>query len=328
MKESRLIIERNVDIMDLRQALMTIAEIYRSLKLNLRDPAEFIKILQEESLSDLVSRTRAAARNPRSRVRLPKDIECRVLEYTTKFPHHGQDRVSRELKKLGISISPGSVRGIWLKHRLEKKQQRIKLGEGLNTVRPDEESNKVEEPMVMTFPEQAVHPAQEFLQDTYFVGHVRGVGKVYHQLGIDFYSGFAFVKLYQDRTSLSAADLLNDRVLPFLDRCGLKMGRVWTDTGVEFCGVSDSHAYQIFLKISGIEHQKAMPPQGRKAIESLNRVLQKTFYDIALRRKSYATLQDIQADLDVFMERYNSTPQDSGTSPQDLAPRQRISNAT
>ncbi len=52
-------------------------------------------------------------------------------------------------------------------------------------------------------------------QDTYYVGNIKGIGRIYQQTFIDTYSRVAFAKLYTDKTAITAADLLNDRVIPF-----------------------------------------------------------------------------------------------------------------
>jgi hypothetical protein len=47
--------------------------------------------------------------------------------------------------------------------------------------------------------------------------HAEGGGRVYQQTCIDTYSKVAFAKLYDRKTPITAADLLNDRVVPFFD---------------------------------------------------------------------------------------------------------------
>jgi transposase InsO family protein len=62
------------------------------------------------------------------------------------------------------------------------------------------------------------------------------VGRIYQQTFIDTYSKVATVKLYDRKTPITAADLLNDRVLPFFEQHGITLLRVLTDRGTEYCG--------------------------------------------------------------------------------------------
>ena len=91
------------------------------------------------------------------------------------------------------------------------------------------------------------HPGFLLGQDTYYVGYIKGVGKIYEQTGIDTYSNVGFAKLYNDKTALTAADFLNDKVLPFFDGFGLSLLRTLTDRGTEYCGKPENHPYQLFL---------------------------------------------------------------------------------
>ena len=73
-------------------------------------------------------------------------------------------------------------------------------------------------------------------QDTFYGGTLKGVGRIYQQTFIDTYSKVGFAKLYDRKTPLVAAELVNDRVLPFFEQHGLVLTRVLTDRGTEYCG--------------------------------------------------------------------------------------------
>lgn len=62
---------------------------------------------------------------------------------------------------------------------------------------------------------ETAHPGYLGSQDTFYVGNLKGVGRIYQQTFVDTYSKVAHCKLYVTKTPITAADLLNDRVLPF-----------------------------------------------------------------------------------------------------------------
>ncbi|WP_460030157.1 DDE-type integrase/transposase/recombinase, partial [Mannheimia haemolytica] len=93
-------------------------------------------------------------------------------------------------------------------------------------------------------------------QDTFYVGNLKGVGRIYQQTFIDTYSKVAFAKLYTMKTAISAADMLNDKVLPYFESQGLPMLRILTDRGSEYCGKVENHDYELYLAINDIEHTK------------------------------------------------------------------------
>jgi hypothetical protein len=106
-------------------------------------------------------------------------------------------------------------------------------------------------------------------QDTFYVGTLKGVGRVYQQTFIDTYAKVGFAKLYDRKTPITAADLLNDRVLPFYDEQGVPLLRVLTDRGTEYCGTHDRHEYELYLAVENIDHSrtKTKSPQTTDVID-------------------------------------------------------------
>ena len=123
------------------------------------------------------------------------------------------------------------------------------------------------------------HPGYLGSQDTYYVGYFKGVGKVYSQVYIDTYTRVADAKLYEDKTALTAADILNDLVVPWYEEQGIPILRILTDRGTEYKGKIENHAYELFLSISGIEHTttKAYSPQTNGICERFNKTMKQEF---------------------------------------------------
>jgi transposase InsO family protein len=144
-------------------------------------------------------------------------------------------------------------------------------------------------------------------QDTFYVGTLKGVGRIYQQTFIDTYSKVGFAKLYDRKTPLTAADLLNDRVVPFFEEHGIPLGRVLTDRGTEYCGQPDRHEYELYLAVENIDHTrtKTKHPQTNGICERFNKTVLNEFYRVAFRKKLYASLEELQADLEAWLREYN-----------------------
>ena len=152
----------------------------------------------------------------------------------------------------------------------------------------------------------------------------RALGKIYQQTAIDTHSNVGFAKVYQDKTALRAADFMNDKVLPFFDSENMSLLRVLTDRGTEYWGRIETHPYQLFLHLNGIEHSrtKVRHPQTNGSTERLNQIVQNEFYKVAFRKKIYKSIEEIQVDLDTFMKNYNTERTNQGKHCQGRTPMQ------
>jgi len=140
------------------------------------------------------------------------------------------------------------------------------------------------------------------------------VGRIYQQTFIDTYAKVAFAKLYDRKNALVAADFLNDRVIPWYDENEVKLLRILTDRGTEYCGNRERHEYQLYLAIGDIDHSKtkARSPQTNGICERFHKTIQDEFYAVAFRKKIYHSLEEIQEDVDKWIEGYNTERTHSG----------------
>lgn len=253
--------------------------------------------------------------------RVDPDIEEAVVAFATEQPAYGQLRVSNELKKRGTFVSPGGVRSIWQRHDIETFQKRLKALEAKaaaeNLVYTEAQLQALEKARVEKEAQGEIeteHPGYLGAQDTYYVGTLKGVGRIYQQTFIDTYTKMACVKLYDRKNALVAADLLNDRVLPFFEEEDIRLLRILTDRGTEFCGSLEHHEYELYLAIEDIDHSKtkARHPQTNGICERFHRTIQEEFYQVAFRKKIYHSIEELQADLDQWVWLYNHERTHSG----------------
>lgn len=305
------IIKNKVGLLTLAEELGNVSKACKIMGFSRDTFYRYQSAVNEGGVEALLDKNR---RKPNVKNRTDEATEEAVLSIALDYPAYGQLRASHELRKKGIFISPGGVRCVWLRHDLESRRKRLKLlelkaandGILLTESQLVALENKKDDDVAHGEIETA-HPGYLGSQDTFYVGTLKGVGRIYQQTFVDTYSKVAHAKLYTTKTPITAADLLNDRVLPFFEERGMGILRMLTDRGTEYCGKVEHHDYELYLAINDIEHTKtkANHPQTNGICERFHKTILHEFYEIAFRKKIYTSLDELQHDLDEWLEQYN-----------------------
>ena len=260
-------------------------------------------------------------RKPCAKNRVAAEVEESVCRMALEKPAWGQVRVSNELRAQGVFVSPCGVRCVWQRHDLETFKKRLKALEAKvaqeHIVLTEEQLKaleKAKEDKEAHGEIETEHPGYLGAQDTFYIGTLKGVGRIYQQTFIDTYAKVAMAKLYDRKNALVAADLLNDRALPFFEEHGIPLLRILTDRGSEYCGNREYHEYELYLEIEGIEHTKTktQSPQTNGICERFQRTILNEFYQVAFRTKVYSSIEELQVDVDGWLREYNEKRPHSG----------------
>ena len=292
---SNPIIKHKAGLLNLAEELGNVSRACKVMGVSRDTFYRYQELVETGGIDALINQSR---RTPNLKNRVDGETEQAVLKYAIDFPAHGQVRTSNELRKLGVFISPSGVRSIWLRHDLENfKKLLIALERQVaenGIILTDEqvaalERKKHDDEACGEI--ETAHPGYLGSQDTFYVSNLKGVGRIYQQTFVYTYSIVAFAKLYTTKTPITAADMLNDKVLPFFETHALPMLRILTDRGTEYCGRVEQHDYQLYL---------AMSPQTNGICERFHKTILNEFYQVTFRKKLYGSMEELQKGLDDY----------------------------
>jgi transposase InsO family protein len=326
MTTAEKLIKNKLGLLELANYLKNVSEACRVMGYS-RDTFYRVRKAYEEGGIEALKEKSKRKANIRNRV--SEQVEHAVVEMAFEEPAYGQKRVSDELRQRGVFISPAGVRCVWLRHDLQTFKKRLKALEehvaksgAVLTESQLRAMEKAKEEKIAWGEIETEHVGYLGGQDTFYVGTLKGVGRIYQQTFIDTYSAVGFAKLYTSKTPINSADLLNDRVVPFFDKYAIPLLRLLTDRGTEFCGKPDTHDYELFLAINDIDHSKTKVknPQSNGICERFHKTILDEFYSIAFRKKIYLTLEELQEDLDTWLLKYNNRRPHQGKRCQGRTP--------
>ena len=328
MTTEEKVVRRKLSMLELAQELNNVSKACKVMGYSRQQFYEIKRNYQIHGIEGLIDKI-PGAKDPHPN-RVSEEVEKAILDHSLEFPTRGPLRVAQELALKGVHVSSGGVRGVWSRHNLLSRFDRLLRLEahaGRKKITLTEDQIRLLERFSPEFRERHIHVSftgELVAVDTFFVGTLKGVGRVYLQSVLDCYSRYAWARLYPNKLPVTAVQTLNNDVLPFFEKHQIKIKTILSDNGREFCGRPDRHPYELFLQLEDIEHRttKVRRPQSNGFVERFHRTLLDEHLRIMGRKKFYESIDEMQKDLDLFMKQYNEQRPHQGRNMKGRTPYQ------
>jgi transposase InsO family protein len=331
MTTEKKIARRKLSLLELASELSNVSRACKVMGYSRQQFYEIRRNFQTYGAEGLIDRL-PGTRGPHPN-RVASEIETAILDHALDHPCHGATRVEQELRLKGLQVSSGGVRGVWQRHNLLTKHERLLRLEKATAERKIELKDEQVRLLERFSPEfrerhiEAPHTGSLVAVDTFFVGALKGVGKVYLQTAIDCHSRYAWARLYPSKLPVTAVHLMNGDVIPTFEAHAAKIDVVLSDNGREFCGRPDRHPYELFLQLEEIEHRttRVKRPQSNGIVERLHRTLLDEHFRVEGRRTWFETIEEMQTVLDVYLVSYNTARPHQGRGMNGRTPARAFS---
>lgn len=310
MNAEEKVARQRMSVLELAEALGNVSEACRRRGMTRTQFYEYKRRFQTHGLTGLKDLPPVHKGHPQTTA---PAVVGRILALSLEHPAWGCCRLSAMLKLEGVGVSSPTVQNILARHGMATRYDRLLKLEERAAGEPIElsaEQVALIEKANPAFAERHVEssrPGELLCQDLFYVGQLKGIGKVYLDAVVDTYGSYAFGFLHTGKLPEAAAAVLHNDALPFYAERGLAVAAVLTDNGKEYCG-TEAHPYELYLALNDIEHRttKVKHPWTNGFVERFHRTVLDEFFRVAFRTTFYEGVDALQADLDAWLAHYNT----------------------
>ncbi len=302
--------QHRLSVLELAQQLGNVAEACRRGGMDRTSFYEYKRRFQTHGLEGLKDLPPIAKSHPQTTA---PEVVDQIVALALEHPAWGCNRLSDHLALTGVRVSAPTIQSILNKQHLGSRYARLlQLEERVAQqaiVLTGEQVALIEKanPAFRERHVESSRPGELLAQDTFYVGQLKGGGKVYLHAVVDTYGSYAFGFLHTTKQPEAAVAVLHNDVLPFYQTRAIPITAVLTDNGREFCG-TDTHPYELYLQLNDIEHRRTRVrrPQTNGFVERFNRTILDEFFGLAFRQTLYDSVDALQSDLDQWLRYYNA----------------------
>ena len=298
MTAEEKLVHQRFSVLQLAEMLGNVTEACRQRDISRTQFYEYKRRFQTHGLEGLADLPPIHKSHPFT---TPPEIVDKVVALSIEHPTWGCNRLSDQMKLAGTYVSSPTIQDILIKNGMGSRYERLlKLEERALEQKIELTAQQVAQiekanPIFRERHVESGRPGELLSQDTFYVGTLKGVGRVYLHTVVDTFGSYAFGFLHTSKQPEAAVAVLHNDVLPFYQNLDIQVEKILTDNGREFCG-TDNHPFELYLQLNEIKHKrtKVAHPQTNGFVERFHRTVLDEFFRLAFRTKFYESVEALQ----------------------------------
>lgn len=305
---SEIIYHRRAQLLDLAKELGNITKACRLMGISRTRYYEWLEIAEQYGPEALMPKER---RRPQQPNETPTHVVADLLAIAVVEPTIGCRQLADRLHDLGYEIGKTTVQRILVDHGMGRRRERVARAAALAAwagIITEPVTEQLAEPF--GFCHWAAQPGDLVALDSFYIGNLKGVGKVYQLTAVDTCARWAITKLILGPVATADTIRFIDHVRKTMRRLGIPVRNVLTDNGPEYKGL----AFRQHLDEIGLVHIRIPPrsPNHNAVCERFQGTMLQECWRPAFHRRHFGSLPQLQAEANYWLIRYNTRRRNHG----------------
>ena len=300
MTHTEIIYRRRLAVLEHAQRTGNVAETCRVFGISRTRYYKWKQVADRYGLAALMPKERRAPQMPMA---TPTHVVERLVTLAVLEPTIGCRQYADRLGDQGFSIAKSTVQKILVTHGLSTRQRRLARAAAVTAATTGLVTEAARDDEPFGFCLAAAGPGELVCVDSFYIGKLKGVGKVYQLSAIDVFTRWAFVWLVIGPVEATHSLTFLERLLRHYRRHGITVRAVLSDNGLEY----NASAFSTALAAKGLRHVRipARSPNHNAVVERFHGTILQECWRPAFHRRHFASIRQLQAEADAWLCTYH-----------------------
>ncbi|HEX2184341.1 MAG TPA: DDE-type integrase/transposase/recombinase [Chloroflexota bacterium] len=301
MSPTEIIYHRRVRVLEHADQTGNVAETCRVFGISRKSFYQWRNLARDYGLEALMPKARRVPQLPNA---TPTHVVAEVLTLAVAEPTVGCRQLADRLGERGYAISKTTTQKILVDHGLGRRAQRVARAAAIVAATTGLLTEAAGEHGAYGFCHWAARPGDLVALDSFYIGNLKGVGKVYQLTAVDTATRWAVMVLVLGPPTAAQTVRFVDQVLRCFRRLGFPLRAVLTDNGPEW--VARGFASAVAAK--GLQHHRIPPrsPNHNAVCERFQGTALQECWRPAFHRRRFTSVGQLQAEANAWLIHYNT----------------------